>query len=247
MCQKKQLGFTLIEVMAIVAVLGFVVVIVATTVNRQRESKNRSACQWRLKMLGQAVLQYAGDYDDRLPLIDGGGKARDFSKGYQTPRYGWADNLQPYLNVYVYRCPSLDIPIPIRWGDANPARRDYTTYYYNSNLNKAVVFLVGKAYNPKALEPPISARKAEVVSPGRSILFGEGVPGDARYNRTATEHSGQPPADERHLTGGNYAFLDGHARWLKPEQIFNGAQPAAAGTKGSPTNLGGYAATHLVR
>ena len=105
----------------------------------------------------------------------------------------WAGSLQPYVKSWqVFQCPTD--------GTAAPTTTDY---FYNARL--------------------AAVEESKVVEASVTLLFGEGS-GD----QLTLYHLSQLPAawreDERspatrHLDGANYAFADGHVKWLKPEQI----------------------------
>jgi prepilin-type processing-associated H-X9-DG protein len=114
------------------------------------------------------------------------------SKSLAAGQIGWADAIQPYLkSTAPLRCPLMPPVLSNSPGDAG-----YTDYYYNRSFDNVLVSSLG--------------------FPANSILLGDGAPGDARYARTEIETVGTPPADTRHQSGANYAFADGHVKWLFP-------------------------------
>ena len=71
-----------------------------------------SSCQSNLKQIGLGLIQYAQDYDEKLPPV---ALAR---AGY------WAGSLQPYLKSWqIFQCPSDETAAP-----------KTTDYYYNARL-----------------------------------------------------------------------------------------------------------------
>jgi prepilin-type processing-associated H-X9-DG protein len=139
---------------------------------------------------------------------------------FTTPEasYGWADAIFPYVKTAsLYQCPSekqnsSGVPKVL------PTERGYTDYWFNSNLNG---FSIGMAMGI----PQIDAK-----TQSRIIVMGDGNDGkdltDARYNLPAlpaTWINDKTSPLYRHLENATYAFLDGHVKMLKPEQISNGS------------------------
>ena len=162
----------------------------------------------------EGLRQYQQDFDDHLPLLavaDAPGVAN--SSGTILHVYGWADALQLYLrNANVYQCPvesrSREYSKPLA-----PTERGYTDYWFNANL----------ASQKFALIYPSSPLYANL------IVVGDGNDGgdltDARYSLPALPAAWIADKKSplyRHLESANYAFLDGHVKMLKPEQIGNG-------------------------
>ena len=173
---------------------------------RSRENARRSGCQSNLKQIGLGFAQYMRDYDDHLPPV----KFTTFvaaknQRSASTGAYGWVDGRQPYLkSICIFYCPSGLAPPQM-----GPKERAYTNYWMNARLD--------------------GAKRSGTVA--QIILTGDGVGTDARS--TARYALGEPPTQTptcggyndlcqsayRHLGGANFGFLDGHVKWLLPEQV----------------------------
>ena len=188
---------------------------------RARENARRSSCQNNLKQIALGLAQYTKDFDDKLPPVALHSAAEvqiimktNTKRGFMAtqrvvPPFGWSDGVQPYIkSICVLQCPSETSN-----GDAmsDSTKRGYTDYWLN-----------GRVAGRKFGEPNSSS----------VILNGDGngyEQSDARYSKTGlpavlsdeTQRSDYPQSawPLRHLYGANYAFLDGHVKWLKPAAV----------------------------
>ena len=178
----------------------------ANPLGRARADTQRHNCASRLKVIGLAMQQYMGDYNDRLPpFVIGGTTVTSFAIG--STRVGWTDAVMPY--VYgdpVPRCPSDNTP----QGWPNPLKSGCTSYWFNRNLS--------------------ALTRHKITRTEAVILLGEGGAPDATnatYNKSSLSpawiNDWNSPA-QRHLGGANYLFVDGHVKWLQPQEISTGAQ-----------------------
>lgn len=97
-------GFTLIELLIVVAIIGILAALLFPVFARARENARRASCQSNLKQLGLGFLQYAQDYDEKLPC---GTRATTISGVTFTTGIGWSGQIYNYVkNSQVYACPS---------------------------------------------------------------------------------------------------------------------------------------------
>lgn len=168
--------------------------------NRSPGNRDRSLCQTNLKVIAMAHYHYSQDYDERMPLV----AVHDAAIGPGRP-LGWADALQPYLKSRaVFQCPSqADTDSSLL-----PNENGYTDYWHNAQLAGVV--------------------RASLRNPATLLLIGDGNDGtdatNARYSlrelRTAWQHADAPAM--RHMDGANYAFADGHVKWISFRVITRG-------------------------
>lgn len=93
-------GFTLVEVLVVIAVIGVLVSLLLPAVQGAREAARRADCQSHLHQIGIGVQQYYDDWKEQFFLhhpfqadvISQIGKAESFAEIY------WEDKLMPYIN-----------------------------------------------------------------------------------------------------------------------------------------------------
>jgi len=201
----KNRGFTLWEVLGVLALVMIIAAIVFPFFAKSRESHHPPSCQANLKQIALSFNQYQGDYNDGFPPIILSDVA-----GEKSP-YGWADALQPYLkSTHILQC----ITEADTKKNATPDQRGYTDYWFNRNLAE-------KKYLSR-----ISDEAAY------TIMMGDGNDGQdettARYSLSQLPASWRTDKNSpayRHLGGAWYAFVDGHTKWYKPDQVLNGPSP----------------------
>jgi len=69
---RRPRGFTLVELLVVVAIIAILAAILLPAFARAREFARRSVCLSNLKQLTAAALMYADDHDETLPLVAGG-------------------------------------------------------------------------------------------------------------------------------------------------------------------------------
>lgn len=88
-------GFTLVEILAIITVIAILAGMMFPVLSRARDAASTSACASNLRQLGQAILLYREDFDDRFPY------AIDFEDRYQIDVWTSWDNYIPNASEHV--------------------------------------------------------------------------------------------------------------------------------------------------
>ncbi|RYG75355.1 DUF1559 domain-containing protein [bacterium] len=207
-------AFTLIELLVVIAIIAILASILFPVFGRARENARRSSCQSNLKQIALGIKQYVQDYDERYPLT-----IQDSVAASPDMSLGWASQLQPYLkSTQIFQCPS-ETNGPNVAANSN----GYTDYWYNRAMN-------GKS--EAAIEYISSTVMNGDGTSGSSAYTIDGI--ESRYDFDLTNspftalaaNTVKVPAKAiasttagnfglRHLDGINYAFADGHVKWLK--------------------------------
>ena len=99
MRQIKRRGFTLVELLAVVAIGAILLALLLPAVQQAREVARRTRCRNQFKQLGLALHNYY-DVFQSLPAIGSGVPVQSLS-GQQAagvmPRWSWDQELLPYL------------------------------------------------------------------------------------------------------------------------------------------------------
>lgn len=112
---KKRRGFTLIEMLVVIAIIVTLMGLLLPAIQRARESANRTKCQSNLRQIGLAAVQ-ANDTYKRLPPLFGnyGGKAQAYPPTITNPYAASCFfHLMPYIEqkaVYDRIPPLFNLP-----------------------------------------------------------------------------------------------------------------------------------------
>ena len=96
--RKTRRGFTLVELLVVVSVLGILISILVPGMRGARRVSKRVACGANLRSIGHAMRMYLDESDDYLPLVS---ELPSFETDLENPRPGIASVLTPYLQQEV--------------------------------------------------------------------------------------------------------------------------------------------------
>ncbi len=198
--KARHRGFTLIELLVVIAIIAILAAILFPVFARAREKARTSSCQSNLKQLQLGVIMYAQDYDEVLPNHE-----------QISGILSWRGMIYPYVkNKQVYMCPSAEVTTnPITNWDGVSGDRNYRAGYGFPRIHDASV--------------PRGRSLAEIASVSETICIAEVVEADyyelgpiggATHGVVRTDAAGR-----RHSEGSNYAFVDGHVKWLRPTGV----------------------------
>ncbi len=180
-------GFTLIEILVVLAIIAVLAAILLTVFIRVRERGRSAVCQSNLKQIALAVHLYTQDNNSHFPIAEG-----DVF-------------LQPYLggsvkSGSVFICPTQATDM-----------EDINTYLSNVELaDETISFihhltLTGKNESV-VTKPSITWLDTDGTSDQSHIQFVTPAKGVPCFFTTTW-----------HLGGANYSFVDGHVKWMLPQ------------------------------
>jgi type II secretory pathway pseudopilin PulG len=179
---KHRSSFTLIELLAVIALILILMSLLLPVMGSVRERANILLCQTVIRNIGTAALLYAGDMNGRLPpSVQAGayigpppytnawiGSEAVEGLGYSPSAFlGVEGALAPYLRAPVgparsfYRCPSLAFggAAAIGSGQGSNGAFDYTMYGYTCGA------LVSQLPRSAELVHPLTGQRVRLPAP----------------------------------------------------------------------------------
>ncbi|MGC4030133.1 MAG: prepilin-type N-terminal cleavage/methylation domain-containing protein [Tepidisphaeraceae bacterium] len=149
MRHPRHAGFTLVELLVVIGIIGLLISILLPTLGRARDSAKRIVCQSNMRTLGQCLSMYAlenkgrglfGAYSVRPPTGYTTASAYWFGLQMGTP---WTmDASQGYLTKFYKSSAFLNCPVAqellVKYSAGLAANMPITTYAYNTTAFSVV-------------------------------------------------------------------------------------------------------------
>jgi len=222
--RRNTAAFTVIELLACVAVLAIIAMLIAPVVTKTRETANSARCLANLKQIFAGMQGFANDNQGQIVRwIDQSGKAISADQRYDT---FWWEKLEGYvpgpLESKIWKCPSNREGL-YRIGESgkytDPANVLTSSFSYAINAvgrNSSKDGLPGPSmvYTPT---PPYERQRIQSLpSPSTTIAVCDGK----SWLIFESNGSQKATAAGRHDGGMNAVFWDGHAE-LFPTVLSN--------------------------
>lgn len=195
-------AFTLIELLAVIGIVGVLVAIIMTVVGSARRSADNTRCQSNLRQLGTAFLTYTTDHRGRYPLS---------YNGTNNPDNNWWYAIGPYAGLKI----NYDWPSVTAASNANGALRCPLTDPTDTSVSLPWVSykMTGshRAWMASNGGWPVAGPgllASLIANPSRSLLISEG----RAHPEFTTSATSNPAAGLIYPHNGrtNAVFADGH-------------------------------------
>ncbi len=203
----RRKGFTLIELLVVIAIIAILAAILFPVFARARENARKTTCLNNVKQMTMGMLQYAQDYDERLPKYRLGTVAPSCNRM-------WYQQIEPYLkNTGILHCPSSSAPA------------DNVTYSCNNHH-------ASTCNNGPGTPPAPAISLAQIQRAAQCfVVLDSAADGDCNNPRTGVERASgfyagycavcggcgyftySTASTKRHMDGCNVGFADGHGKW----------------------------------
>ena len=217
---SKRTGFTLVEILVVIAIIGVLAALLFAVFSRAREKGRSASCQNNLRQIAIAMQQYVGDNDGAFPPI--------FSVINEDPdnfkSLDWDGMINPYIKSRaIFYCPTNKAESSWVYTGGNVAGYAYNNVDLNRLDKKAKVF------------SGLRESKFDSLS---DIVLNYDYPiyvGDSSEYETIEASCGPQPLIDLHSGGANFSYGDGHVKWLSSQQagelfcIIDARQRAAKG------------------
>ncbi len=220
---RARRGFTLVEMLIVIAVIGLLAAILFPVFGRVRETGRRTACSNNLKQLGLAFTQYRQDNNGRFP---GAGQYQKWQNGGHwvsgtndtdagtTGKLAALGDREPIENA---ASPTGYNAANVEAGAIYPLVKSPDVYFCPSNKSgrdKRLSYAMNCAVN--------GMKDTRIREPAEIILLVDEERANDGYLYTAGRTGGGTSTDELtqvHNGTGNLLFVDGHVK-AYPFKVF---------------------------
>lgn len=222
LARKRACGFTIIEILVVLAVIGILAGLLFPVLLATKESARSARCQSNLKQLYFAFELYVSDWEGVLPCP--GGEDGDLSYWAQEKEGG---GINPYIKSResgggsIYCCPSYTGEHRSPWAPRTYGMNSFLRTPWDRSFPGCTGIMCG-------------IRKSNILQPASTILLYEGMPenrenvhgegfvyrcGDWTLVRGYRERDRyQKSGTPWHRGRNNYIFCDGHVETRVPEK-----------------------------
>ena len=203
----RRAGFTLIELLVVIAIIAILAAILFPVFAKAREKARQSSCLSNIRQIGTAIMSYAQDYDESMPLLYTDPAGDGETTGVD---YTWRSEILPYAkNAQIFQCPS---------------KKQTSAFDGGMDAGENAGYAMNAVHWSSGGSVPVYAQSlGSIQYPASCILLADSEGSSSGFSNTDGDnahgfvYSGN--AAKRHNDGCNWAYCDGHAKWNKPASI----------------------------
>ena len=222
-------GFTLLELLVVVAIISLLAAILFPVFSRVRENARRTTCESNLKQIGLGLIQYVQDYDEHLPLLVTNDTSVERTEDFNNPASpaNALRDIEPYTkNSQIFQCPSATVLPP---GSTNPNAP--TTFSSTNYMGNGLLFTVTATNLCVGRSVAVIPDTSQIVFlhefmncsdafqfrplSWKALNFGYAN----AYSYWHYWDGTREEYDNVHFQGGNILFCDGHVKWRGYESL----------------------------
>jgi prepilin-type processing-associated H-X9-DG protein len=183
--RERHSGFTLSELLAIIAIIVILVAILFPVFASARENARRSSCASNLKQIGLGLIQYIQDNDGTLPF----GNTSD-----GAPEMLWMNSIFPYIkSARVFDCPSRSAPRFVQNSLSDPGSYAINMAYYFEKDSIPPRQPPASSYvTPTGPSGIYSTKLSQIATPATTVWVGDNIMGLTRTNGDTTNTAQKP-------------------------------------------------------
>ncbi|HOE65130.1 MAG TPA: DUF1559 domain-containing protein [Candidatus Hydrogenedentes bacterium] len=228
MNRRRVLGYTLIELSGVIAIIGVLAAVLLPALGRSREGARRASCAANLSQLGMSLRLYAQENNGSLPWSGGGNNA-------DCLRLLTAE----YVPVQLFICPSDSSPLNL--SELASAQKEGLPSTLTDTLGSTRSLRCSYDYLGAYTAAPLRLAPPEEPTPKAPLMWDIYISSDKGQGKT---YLGWHPESINHIpSGSNVVWMDGSVTWAgwphdwsesnfpyRPEGIEWSANPATAAT-----------------
>jgi len=202
-------AFTLVELLVVIAIVSIIAAMIFPAMAKAHEKGRQAACLGNEQQIGLALLMYAQDYNDCLPVRS---FQLDPDPGLRNVT-SWKAEIFPYVRTLgIYTCPT----------DPSGRRGDFNSgAHVPGQPSFSGSYAVNRRYGPGVNSPfvdddqQVTASMVRITAPSQVIAVVESTSVFTDFDVASTDFF-EHAMFAGHLGRGNVLFLDGHVKAMRP-------------------------------